>query len=206
MALAVDLALGIKIVDHESDDLHDLRVGECGFVGVEVAEAFDPVFLEHIEQFKLISRKFCFDVIRLTHKADVDARVGAGKHEELIRKEEGGVDRKGMGLGADETGDGEANRTVAVVDDLQLTFAAGAFQLDHIGREIEETDGCHDAAAAVGTAVGHGGALFVQYHRSSFLPARGFPLGAVISVRASTVSICESQTGRHAEASRPGCG
>ena len=94
MALAVDLALGVKIVDHESDDLHDLRIGERGFVCVKIAEAFDSVFLEHIEKLELVAREFGFNVVRLAHKADVDSRIGAGKHEDILAVKEARVDRE----------------------------------------------------------------------------------------------------------------
>ena len=162
MTVAVDLALGVEIVDDKEDDVENLGVGEILFVAVQSREIRYAVLLQHVEQLQLGACQLGLDAVHLTRDADVDVRVGAGEHEEVIREEQGGIDRIGMRLAANEAGNGQADGAVAVVDDLQLALAAGAFQLDHVGREIEEADGRENAAAAIGTAVGNSGTLFVE--------------------------------------------
>jgi len=112
VAFAVDLALGVEVVDDEGDDLHYLRVGKGGFVGVEVAEAFDAVFLKHIKQLELVACKLGFDVVLLAHKADVDARIGAGKHEDVLAVKEARIDVELVGLAAEDAGNADAYRAV----------------------------------------------------------------------------------------------
>ena len=160
--------------------------GSALFIPVKGGEVGDAVLLQHIQKLQLGASQLGLDPIHLPRKADVDIRIGAGKDEELIREEKTGFDGKVMGLGADEAGAGEANTAVAVVDDLELTFSAGALELDHVRRQIKEADGAQNAASACGAAVSHGGALFVQYH-NGFLPARGraCPMGRKIMLQAS---------------------
>ena len=162
MAAAVDPPLGVQVVNDEEDDVQDLGIGEILLVSVESREVGDAVLLQHIQKLQLGAGQLGLDGVHFPRKGDVDVGVGAGKDEQLIREEQGGIDRKAVGLGADEAGDGQTDGSVAVVDNLQLALPAGALELDHIGRQIEQTHGTHDAAAAVRTAVGHGGALFVE--------------------------------------------
>ena len=171
---AVDLALGVQIVNDEENDVQDLGIGEILFVAVESREIRDAVLLQNIQQLQLGPRQLGLDGVHLTRKGDVDIRVGAGKNEKLVGEEQGGVHREGVRLGADEAGNGQAHRAVTVVDDLQLALFAGAFELDHVSRQIEQTHGAHNTASAIGTAVGYGGSFFIEKH-SGFLPAlRGF--------------------------------
>ena len=183
MTTAEDLALRIQIVNDEQDDIQNLGIAQVLFVAVEGRKVGDAVLLQHIQKLQLGACQFSLDPIHLACKADVDVRVGTGKDEQLIREKEVGFHGEVVGLGANETGDGEAHGAVAVVDDLELALTTGALELDHIRRQIEKSDGAQDSASAVGATVGHGGALFVQYH-NGFLPAQsgppdqGRPLGA----------------------------
>ncbi len=170
VAFAIDLALGVEVMDDKGHDLHDLRVGECGFVGVKVAEAFDAVFFKHVEELKLVSCKLGFDVVRLTHEADIDARIGAGQHEDILAVEEVRVYVEYVRLAAEDAWNAEAHRAVRgesyIKDRIiaggifavcaffnRCAFGIGALKSDSVRRELENIDGAHYTASARGATV-----------------------------------------------------
>ena len=165
LTLAEYLIFGLQISDDKHYYLSYLRIGEITLALVlQGAEAVYAVFLKYFEKLKLCPRKLGLYCVGLTHKRDVDVRAGAGQHEKIPSKKyilTNGVD---MASGTNDTGDLKSYLIVAAVYYLQLTFAAGTFQLHHVGGERKNTYRAHYSRAAMGAAVCQGGLFCFQYH------------------------------------------
>ena len=162
------LPLGIKLFDDVGDDLGDLGIGE-DLLALQLIEATKSAFFQKIEKLKLGARKLRLDVIALAHHANIDIRIGARKHEKILRKKEIRADRKIMRCGTKHTRDGEANLAVLAVDHSHFTTAARAFELHHMPRQTKESDGAHNPRSAMRTAISDGRLFGFEYHNFSFL-------------------------------------
>lgn len=170
-AFALDLSFGFEVVNDKHDDVEDLGVGEeLFFLLAERLKVGQSVFLQHIQKLQLGTCQFGLDVIHLTHKAQVDVGIRAGKHKQIAAKEKVLADDKLMGLGADEAGHRQTNLFVGGVDHSQFAVSAIAFELYHVGGQRKHSHGADDTCSASRTTIGNGGLFRVENHKT-FLSA-----------------------------------
>lgn len=163
-ALAVDLSLGVKVVDHKHHDLSDLRIAQCLFIAMEGVQAVDAALFHQIHQFQFALCQFRLDLVDLAQVCNVEIRIGTLQGKQLLAEKERGFEREGVRLGTEQAGNGQANLAVLGIDDVHLAFLAGAFELDAVGCQCEQSDGAHNARSAIGTAIGYGGLFGFKYH------------------------------------------
>ena len=122
-------------------------------------------YIHHIQKLQLGAGQLRLHVVDLAHNGNIDIRIGTGQREQLITEKYVFTYRKMMGLRADDAGHRQTQLLLRRRLDLQIAFAAGTFEADHIPLQGKQTDRAHHAGTAMGAAVGDGGLLGIQNHR-----------------------------------------